>query len=115
MKKFGKKMLITGFAGLFTLLSISIQADIAKGKEIAFSRKKGNCLACHNIAGGDLPGNLGTPLFQMKARYPDRELLRKIIWNRPAFNPNTAMPPFGKHGILTEEEIDHVVDFIHSL
>ena len=30
-----------------------------QGKEIAFHRKKGNCLACHKIAGGSLPGNIG--------------------------------------------------------
>jgi mono/diheme cytochrome c family protein len=25
------------------------------------------------------------------------------------------MPPFGKHQILTEQEIDQVVEYIHSL
>ncbi|MEO8626840.1 MAG: hypothetical protein ABI612_01890 [Betaproteobacteria bacterium] len=28
-------------------------------------------------------------------------------------NPNTVMPPFGKHQVLTEEEIDLIVDFIY--
>jgi sulfur-oxidizing protein SoxX len=30
-------------------------------------------------------------------------------------NPNTMMPPFGRHEIMTEAEIDKVVEFIHSL
>ena len=29
---------------------------IEEGKELAFHRQKGNCLACHKIADGSLPG-----------------------------------------------------------
>lgn len=88
---------------------------IKEGKEIAFHRKKGNCLACHKIAGGDLPGNIGPELVNMKARYPDKAKLRAQIWDATTVNPNTIMPPFGKHKMLTEKEIDLVTDFIYSL
>ncbi|MCK4676092.1 MAG: c-type cytochrome, partial [Gammaproteobacteria bacterium] len=50
-------------------------ADIAKGKKLAFDRKKGNCLACHQIEGGTLAGNIGPPLIAMKARFPDYDKL----------------------------------------
>jgi sulfur-oxidizing protein SoxX len=30
-------------------------------------------------------------------------------------NPDTVMPPFGKHRILTGEEIDLIVDYIQTL
>lgn len=86
----------------------------ADGKEIAFDRNKGNCLACHEIEGGESPGNIGPKLSNMKQRYPDRNLLRKRIWDETEFNPMTVMPPFGKHRILSENEIDQVVDFIYS-
>ncbi|MFT5805025.1 MAG: sulfur-oxidizing protein SoxX, partial [Candidatus Paceibacteria bacterium] len=36
-------------------------------------------------------------------------------WDAAVRNPNTVMPPYGRHSILTEDEIDHVVDFIHSI
>lgn len=88
---------------------------IAEGKKVAFDRKKGNCLACHSIAGGQAPGNLGPPLIAMKARFPDKSALRAQIWDASKRNPATPMPPFGKHNILTEKEIDLVTEFVHSL
>ena len=90
-------------------------AVIEEGKKIAFDRKKGNCLACHMVEGGDLPGNIGPPLVAMKARFPDKAVLRAQIWDARRMNPSTIMPPFGAHKILTEEEIDKVVEFIHTL
>lgn len=90
-------------------------SDIEAGKKIAFNRKKGNCLACHMIEGGKLPGNVGPPLISMKARFPDKAKMRAQIWDATKANPNTMMPPFGPHEILTESEIDKVVEFIYSL
>ena len=88
---------------------------VAQGKDIAFDRKKGNCLACHAIEGGDLPGNIGPPLVAMSARFPDPERLRAQIWDPTAANPDTIMPPFGLHGILSEDEIDKIVVFVQTL
>lgn len=117
--------LITTASALATIigaLSLSPQlanaADdsvIDQGKKIAFDRKLGNCLACHAIEGGDLPGNIGPPLVAMKARFPDKAKLRSQIWDSTRNNPNTMMPPFGRHEILTEAEIDKVVEFVYSL
>jgi len=85
------------------------------GKQIAFNKKKGNCLACHVISGGAQPGNIAPPLGNMKARFPKKADLRAQISDPQAKNPDTVMPPFSKHGILTDKEIDAVVDFIYSL
>ena len=101
----------------FTMPSVS-NADasaIAEGKTIAFNRKKGNCLACHQIEGGSLPGNIGPPLLAMKARFPDKNELRAQISDARTKNVNTIMPPFGAHEILSSAEVDKVVEFIHSL
>ncbi|MEW6692876.1 MAG: sulfur oxidation c-type cytochrome SoxX [Halothiobacillaceae bacterium] len=86
------------------------------GKELAFNNSKGNCLACHMIAGGDQPGTIGPPLIAMKQRYPDRKALYDVIYDpRTKFGPHTIMPPIGAHGILSKDELEKVVDFIHSL
>ena len=97
------------------LASAADDSAIAEGKKIAFDRVKGNCLACHMIEGGELPGNIGPPLVAMKARFPDKAKLRAQIWDSTRSNANSIMPPFGRHEILTEGEIDKVVEFIHSL
>lgn len=85
------------------------------GKRLAMARDKGNCLACHAIDDGELPGNIGPPLIYMQQRFPDRAVLRAQIWDATARNPDTMMPPFGKHNILTGEEIDLIVDYLLSL
>jgi sulfur-oxidizing protein SoxX len=95
--------------------SASQDEMIAEGMKIAFDKKKGNCLSCHMIAGGQAPGNLGPPLIAMKARFPDKSVLRAQIWNSGVRNPASVMPPFGKHNILTEKQIDLVTEFIYSL
>ena len=38
------------------------QSAAAEGQKLAFDRGKGNCLTCHQIKGGDLPGTIGPPL-----------------------------------------------------
>lgn len=88
---------------------------IEQGRAVAFDRRKGNCLACHLIEGGDLAGNYGPPLLLMKTRFPDRDVLRAQIWDASVRMPSTRMPPYGRHRILTEDEIDLVVDFVLTL
>jgi sulfur-oxidizing protein SoxX len=111
---------IAGAAALFLVtlvggISIASADDVAAGKKVAFDRKKGNCLACHMISDGALPGNIGPPLIAMKARFPDKAALRAQIWDPTIANPNTIMPPFGKHRVLTENEVDLVTEFIYTL
>lgn len=99
---------------LFGGISIA-QADAAAGKKVATDRKKGNCMTCHIMGDATLPGNIGPPLVAMKARFPDKAVLRAQIWDATAKNPHTMMPPFGAHRILTEEEIDQVVEYLYTL
>lgn len=88
---------------------------VEKGKEVAFDRKKGNCLACHAMDDGSLPGNIGPPLVSMKLRFPDKDVLRAQIWDATVRNPNSIMPPFGRHQMLSEEEIDWITEYVYSL
>lgn len=84
------------------------------GEALTFDRSKGNCLTCHDIKGGDAPGNVGPPLSDMKSRYPDRKELAAIIFDETKRNPLTVMPPFGRNLILTEQEIESVIDFLYT-
>jgi sulfur-oxidizing protein SoxX len=88
---------------------------LAAGKKLAMARNKGNCLACHVIDDGELPGSIGPPLMYMQQRFPDKAELRAQVWDATVRNPDTVMPPFGRHLILSDEEIDLIVDYIHSL
>ena len=89
--------------------------SVEQGKKLAFNRKKGNCLACHSIAGGSMAGNMGPPLVAMKARFPDKSKLRYQIWDATKANPNTVMPPFGRHKILSEKDIDLITEYVLTL
>jgi sulfur-oxidizing protein SoxX len=93
----------------------SAQSAAAEGQKIAFDRGKGNCLTCHEIRGGDLPGTIGPALKDIKSKYPDRNDLVAIVYDETKRNPQTVMPPFGRNRILTEQEINAVVDFLQTL
>ncbi|MDG6778464.1 sulfur oxidation c-type cytochrome SoxX [Thiomicrorhabdus sp. zzn3] len=92
-------------------------STVEEGKKLAFSRSKGNCLACHMTGDGAMPGNIGPALIAMKLRYPDKQKLYDKVWGKPETQtvPNSMMPPFGQHGILTDEEISKIVDYIYTL
>ena len=81
---------------------------------VAIDRKKGNCHSCHQIAGINF-GNVAPPLVSMKQRFPDKAKLRAQVWDATAVNPKTVMPPFGRHGILSDKEVDNVVEFLLTL
>jgi len=124
MKKFTSVITTAGAAALLAAgMSFSgaataaeLTADQEKGKELAFGRSAGNCLACHQIQGGKLAGNMGPALIAMKARYPDIEKLKAVIRDpREKFGDQTIMPPFGAHRILTDEEIDLIAEYVHTL
>lgn len=116
MKKTTTAMLFSLASASVLLASSAIASDvIAEGKALAFDRKLGNCLSCHLIQGGNLPGNAAPPLIGMKARFPDKAKMRAQIWDATVSNPVSIMPPFGRHEILTESEIDKVVEYVYSL
>lgn len=88
---------------------------ILEGKSLVMERSKGNCLACHVIDDGKQAGNIGPPLIGMKFRFPDYETLYRQIWDATEKNPDTRMPPFGRHGILSREDIDLVIAYLYTL
>ncbi len=108
------QLILFSFLCLAGLSNSSMAADEMDGRALAFDRNKGNCLACHAIPNDPKvtsPGDIGPALIGIKARF-DRAKLRAQIWDATVANPKTSMPPFGKNKILTEPEIDRVVDYI---
>lgn len=105
------------------LAPVTVQAaeqgasSIEEGKKLAFGRSKGNCLACHMAGDGAQPGNIGPALIAMKLRYPDKQKLYNKIWGTADSNkvPNSMMPEFGLNGILSDDEIHKIVDYIYTL
>ncbi len=84
-------------------------------------RKKGNCLACHDVvtkrwpAGLPAAGNIGPPLVSMKSRFPDKAKLRAQIWDATVANPTSSMIPFGRHKVISESDIDTIVTFLYTI
>jgi sulfur-oxidizing protein SoxX len=104
---------------LFGMLASSLpavaQSAVAEGQKLAFDRSKGNCLTCHDIKGGNLPGSIGPALTDIKSKYPDRAELVAILVDPTKRNPLTVMPPFGRNRILNDKEINAIVDFLQTL
>ena len=89
---------------------------IELGRAVDHDKTRGNCISCHNINDpvANLPGNQGPMMVAMKQRYPDKRKLRAQVWDATVANPLSIMPPIGKHWILSEEEIDAVVEYIYQ-
>jgi sulfur-oxidizing protein SoxX len=116
-----KPILITALA-LALLIGAAVpsgsaraQSTVTEGQTLAFDRGKGNCLTCHEIKGGDLPGTIGPALKDIKSKYPNRDDLIAIVTDETKRNPQTVMPPFGRNHILTDQEISKIVDFLQTL
>jgi L-cysteine S-thiosulfotransferase len=106
---------LTGATTAAEMTITEFNGDAAAGKAIAENRGKGNCLACHMIVGAESPGAIGPALIAMQTRYPSKEALARQIWDATVKAPEAAMPPFGRHEILTDQEFVDVVEYIWSL
>ncbi len=101
--------------------SINDPSIEVKGWCTAINRRQGNCLGCHTIMVNPWPegfppgGNVAPPLVAMKQRFPDRDNLRARIYDATEFNKHSRMPPFGAHGILSDEQIDAIVAFLLTI
>lgn len=110
----GPALFVAAVLAVVLLAGAHASAQTSPGQALAFDRSKGNCLTCHDIKGGDAPGNVGPPLADMKTRFPDRKELTAIVFDETKRNPQTVMPPFGRNLILTDGEIEAIVDFLYT-
>ena len=101
--------------------SVAVQAatspgDVEAGKQIAFSRKDGNCVACHVLPGAKMAGNVGPPLGPwVKQAFQSKDEMVKYLYDPQARFPHTVMPPFGRNKMLTEKQLQQVTDYLWSL
>ncbi|MDH5181072.1 MAG: sulfur oxidation c-type cytochrome SoxA [Gammaproteobacteria bacterium] len=104
--------------GTLPEVTYPITGDAAKGKELAFDRKRGgSCAACH-IMGSEtpeLPGNVGPDLSTIGNGERTDQHLFTYIYEPRLINPASVMPPWGSHALFTVEEIKDIVAFLKTL
>ena len=86
--------------------------------EAFVSPQKGHCIACHQVPQGSGPStraDLGPALTGERMRALGKPRIRAIIEDPTRANPDTVMPPFGRHRILEPAEIQRLVEYLHAL
>lgn len=109
-----------GLLALAALAALALPAAAQTGAvpPAFLQRDKGHCIACHQLPQGAGPptlADLGPRLEGARMRELGRARLREVIADPTRANPETVMPPFGKHRILDAPEIDRLVEFLHAL
>ncbi|MBI3625615.1 MAG: sulfur oxidation c-type cytochrome SoxA [Candidatus Rokubacteria bacterium] len=94
-----------------------VTGDPKAGRKLFLARAKGPCTGCHLIPGDDVwpAGNVGPDLSTYGDRKLPDEYVFTQVYDSRKFFPNTTMPPWGTAGILTPEEIVHIVAFLQTL
>lgn len=99
-------------------IALPAAAQAPTALELFVRRDKGHCIACHQVPAGSGPetrADLGPRLEGARMRELGRRNLRALIVDPTAANPDTVMPPFGRHRLLEPAEIDRLVDYLHAL
>jgi sulfur-oxidizing protein SoxX len=95
-------------------------AQSGVGKQFSDDPKRpngANCYACHQLSPKELSfGTIGPSLYNYgKQRGTSPEVQKYTftkVYNAQAFKACSSMPRFGHNGILTEEQIKHVVGLL---
>jgi sulfur oxidation c-type cytochrome SoxX len=96
-------------------LSLPLNGDSLRGKEIAMSPTRGNCVTCHQLPGDDWPGTVGNSLLHYKNYGYSADRIYQQIYDSRIFNPASVMPPFGSHNLLSDQEIRDLVAYLQSI
>lgn len=102
--------------------------DATSGKKVVINRKKGNCLACHQmpIPEQQFHGETAPALDDVGARMSAAELRMRLV-DPKVINPDTMMPSFYKTGqhrvmkkfqgktILSAQEVEDVIAYLQTL
>ncbi len=110
-----KRLLIVA-ATVAISATTAVAGDLAKeGEKIFMTKKLGNCLACHAVNGKSVngPGSFG-PKLQFLSSWPEQALYDKV-YDPYTTNPISAMPAFGKNGLLDDNQIKAVVAFLKTI
>jgi sulfur-oxidizing protein SoxX len=105
-------------AAAAALATASAWGQAAPGRELFVRPDKGNCIACHQVpegAGPAVRADVGPRLDAARLKGWDRARLRELLEDPMRANPDTVMPPYGRHRLLDGGEIERVIDFLHAL
>jgi len=100
------------------LLAVPAAAQTRTAPEAFVQPDKGYCIACHQVPEGTGPAtraDFGPRLEGTRMRSLGRAGIRAIIEDPTRANPETVMPPFGRHRILDAAEIQRLVEYLHAL
>jgi len=91
--------------------------DPQKGRALFLSRSKGPCIGCHLVPGDDVwpAGSAGPDQSALGDRKLPDQYLYQVVWDARAYFPKTIMPPWGTAGLLTSEEVVHIVAYLQTL
>ena len=94
-----------------------VAGDAQKGRALFLSRSKGPCIGCHLVPGDDVwpAGNAGPDQSTIGDRKLPDQYLYQVIWDARAYFPKTMMPPWGTVGVLSPEEVVHIVAYLQTL
>lgn len=112
------RLLRPGLAAIAAGAALAASAQAPSPPEAFLRADKGHCIACHQLPEGRAPASradLGPKLEGTRMRALGREALRQAITDPTRANPETLMPPFGRHRILEAAEIDALVEYLHAL
>jgi sulfur-oxidizing protein SoxX len=99
-------------------MAVTAAAQAPSALELFVRRDKGHCIACHQVpagAGPETRADLGPRLEGARMRELGKRALRTVIVDPTSANPDTVMPPFGRHRLLENAEIDRLVEYLHAL
>jgi sulfur-oxidizing protein SoxX len=99
-------------------LALPCAAQPGGAPQAFVSPEKGHCIACHQVPEGAGPrtrADLGPALTGERMRALGRARIREIIEDPTRANPDTVMPPYGRHRILDAAEIRQLVEYLHAL
>jgi L-cysteine S-thiosulfotransferase len=112
--RFARAML----AACAAAIAVPCAAQIPAVADLFVRPEKGHCVACHQVPAGAGPqtlGDLGPPLQGARMRALGKAGIRAVIADPLRANPETVMPPFGRHRVLDAAEIERLVDYLHAL
>ena len=105
-------------AAIATVTAGIAWGQASEGRELFIRADKGNCIACHQVpegAGPAVRADVGPRLDAARLKGYGRERLRNLLDDPMRVNPDTVMPPYGRHRLLDAREIERVIDYLHAL
>ena len=105
-------------AALAAAAALPCGAQTPSVADLFIRPEKGHCIACHQVPEGSGPrtgADVGPRLEGSRMRALGKKAIRDVIVDPMTANPETLMPPFGRHRLLDSKEIDRLVDYVHSL